>query len=123
MRDQPLLAWQRRLYDGNHQERANLLIHVLTVPLFMLGTVAVAGGWLLAWWWPLVGVALMVAAMAAQGRGHRREAVAPVPFAGAGDVLARIFVEQWVTFWRYVASGGFAAAWRGQPAADEKGRS
>jgi hypothetical protein len=50
--------------------------------------------------------------MAVQGRGHRLEKNAPVPFRGPLDVLARIFVEQWVTFPRFVLSGGFARAWR-----------
>lgn len=54
----------------------------------------------------------MAAAVAAQGRGHAREATRPVPFRGAADVAVRIVVEQWVTFPRFVLSGGFAAAWR-----------
>ena len=28
-----------------------------------------------------------------------------------GDVAARLFVEQWVTFPRYLVTGGFARAW------------
>jgi hypothetical protein len=67
----------------------------------------VAGGWL-----ALAGVAAMAGAMAAQGRTHRLEATPPAPFRGPADVLARIFVEQWVTFPRYVLGGGFARAWR-----------
>ncbi|MFY0580939.1 hypothetical protein ACN28S_47860 [Cystobacter fuscus] len=62
--------------------------------------------------WALPGVVAMVGAMAAQGRGHRMESVAPVPFRGPWDVLARIFAEQWVTFPRFVLSGGFARARR-----------
>ena len=38
----------------------------------------------------------------------------PVPFAGPLDVVARIFGEQWLSFPRYVLSGGFAKAWRGE---------
>jgi hypothetical protein len=41
-----------------------------------------------------------------QGRGHRREREAPAPFAGPGDFLARFLAEQWVTFPRFVLSGG-----------------
>jgi hypothetical protein len=106
-----LASWQWSLYPDNHHDHANLIIHVLTVPLFMAGTVALACAWL--WpWLALIGPAAMASAMAAQGRGHKRETVAPVPFDGPVDVVARIFVEQWVTFPRYLVSGGLASAWR-----------
>lgn len=49
---------------------------------------------------------------AMQGRGHRLESTAPVPFAGPFDVISRIFVEQLVTFPRFVLSGEFVRAWR-----------
>jgi hypothetical protein len=108
-----LLRWQLALYPGNHRNRRNLVLHILTVPLFMAGTVALALAW--RWHWlAAAGPAAMLAAMALQGRGHAREHEAPVPFAGPLDVVQRIFVEQWVTFPRFVASGGFARAWRGE---------
>jgi hypothetical protein len=53
-----------------------------------------------------------VLVIAAQGRGHKGEATRPVPFRGPLDVVARLFVEQWLTFPRYVLSGGFAQAWQ-----------
>jgi len=56
-----------------------------------------------------IGVALPVIL---QARSHRREAQAPAPFRGPLDLVARLFVEQWVTFPRYVFSGRFARAWR-----------
>jgi len=107
-----LIPWQWSLYPVGHQDRQNLLTHALTVPLFLAGTLlvplALVGGAGLA----VVGPALMVGAMALQGRGHKREATPPVPFRGPLDVLARIFAEQWITFPRFVLSGGFRAAWR-----------
>jgi hypothetical protein len=106
-----LLGWQWRLYSEGHRDRRNLLIHAATVPLFQAGTlVALASPWL----GPvgLAGLALLPAAMALQGGGHRREPVGPVPFAGPFDVLARIFAEQLITFPRFVLTGGFARAWR-----------
>jgi hypothetical protein len=106
-----LVAWQWSLYSDNHHDRANLILHVLTVPLFWAGTVALGLAWITPWLL-LAGPVAMAVAMVIQGRGHRRESVAPVPFDGAGDVLSRIFVEQWVTFPRYLLSGGFARAWR-----------
>ncbi|MCI0573734.1 MAG: terminase [Myxococcaceae bacterium] len=111
-RDASLLSWQWALYAEGHQDRRNLLVHALTVPLFMAGTVALASS-------PMTGVATGIAgatamflAVAAQGRGHKEESTRPVPFRGPGDVVARLFVEQWVTFPRYVLSGRFAQAWR-----------
>jgi hypothetical protein len=106
-----LVSWQWSLYAEGHHQRANLLIHILTVPLFLAGTVAVAGGVFQPWLFA-VGPAAMAAAMALQGRGHKQESTPPVPFQGPLDVVSRIFVEQWVTFPRYVLSGGFGRAWR-----------
>jgi hypothetical protein len=48
-----------------------------------------------------------------QGRGHRRERETRAPFAGAGDFVSRFFVEQWVTFPRFVLSGGWLRNFRG----------
>jgi len=44
----------------------------------------------------------MVASMAAQGRGHRLEAVPLEHFTGGTNALARIVLEQWVTFPRFI---------------------
>jgi|SRR3954470_16038465 hypothetical protein len=107
-----LIAWQWSLYRDGHRDRRNLAIHAATVPLFLAGTCALltapfAGAGL-----AIAGGAAMLATVAAQGRGHGGEATRPVRFRGPGDFLARFFVEQWVTFPRFVLSGGFAKAWR-----------
>lgn len=107
-----LLAWQWRRYRDAHQDRANLAIHAATAPFFIAGTAAVAA---LPWvgpGWALAGAVGAVAAVAAQGRTHRREAHGPAPFRGPADVLVRILAEQWVTFPRFVLSGAFFRAWR-----------
>ena len=106
-----LLEWQWQGYPRYHGSRANLLIHIVAVPLFLAGNVALA----LALWrgaWPLALVALsgMGVSLALQGRGHRMEQVPPEPFAGPGQALARLFFEQWLTFPRFVLSGGFRRA-------------
>jgi hypothetical protein len=122
--DQGLLAWQWSLYRDGHRDRRNLALHLATVPMFLAGTLAIPAGIVLGpWWLSIVGLAGMVAAIAAQGRGHRGEAVAPVPFRGPGDVIARLFVEQWITFPRYVLSGGLARAWRAGSATQRGGGS
>lgn len=107
-----LLSWQWSLYPDGHRDRRNLRVHALTVPVFQLGTLALLGGGLVSAWIPGLGFAAMAGAMMAQGRTHRLERTRPVPFRGPGDVVARILAEQWFTFPRFVASGGFTRAWR-----------
>lgn len=111
-----LLAWQWRLYGRNHQSRANLLVHMLAVPMFISGALAavrlaVAGAWLGS------GICLlvMVFAFALQAIGHKRELEAAVPFRGPIDFLARVFVEQFITFPRFVLSGGWSRNMAGRP--------
>src|SRR5262249_30035022 len=107
-----LLSWQYQGYPRAHAERGNLLIHAATQPLFLAGTLALVLAPLASLWLAPAGLALMGGAIAAQGRGHKREENAPVPFEGPVDFATRLFVEQWVTFPRYVLSGGFGRAWR-----------
>jgi len=104
-----LLEWQWSDYAAKHRNRLNLLLHIVTVPLFQIGTLlllcafftfsgatAVAGG------------ICMVGALAAQGRGHKLEPETSAPFDGAADFLSRFCAEQWVTFPRFVLSGGWS---------------
>jgi hypothetical protein len=115
MNDQPsLLESQWKNYETAHHDAKNLVIHAVTVPVFMAGTVTVAIAPFAAPALAAAGLAAMVAAMAAQGRGHRMEAEAPAPFRGPLDVIARIFAEQWITFPRFVLTGGFRRAFRGR---------
>jgi len=118
-RSEKLLPWQWKLYADNHAARRNLLLHVASVPVFQLGTVCLVTAPFTSLAWALPGALALVGAMAIQGRGHRLERVAPVPFRGPLDVLARIFAEQWVTFPRFVLSGGFTRAWRAAGRASE----
>ena len=107
---QNLLAWQWSDYAAKHRDRGNLLAHIVAVPLFQLATVvlvialaarSITGA--------SVAVVAMVVALVVQGRGHQHEAEAPTPFDGAADFVSRFVVEQWVTFPRFVLSGGWAA--------------
>src|SRR5262245_7972452 len=106
-----LLDWQWQGYARYHQSRANLLLHIVLVPLFLAGNVAlVVGAIRLDWIEALVGTVCIGVSIALQGRGHAGEAVPPVPFSGPGNALARIFLEQWITFPRFVLSGGWFRA-------------
>lgn len=108
-----LLQWQWRGYARNHQARSNLLLHIVLVPCFLAGNVALALGvarW--SWWLALIGGVATLLSVALQGRGHKAEPYPPEPFTGAGNALSRIFLEQWLTFPRFVLSGEWLRALR-----------
>ncbi len=103
-----LFAWQWSDYPAKHRERGNLLLHAVAVPLFWVSALGLVAALV-----TLEGVAAVFAVMGMgvsvllQGRGHRREHEAPTPFEGAGDFVTRFLAEQWVTFPRFVLSGGW----------------
>jgi len=105
-REGGLLDWQWRGYSRNHRDRANLLIHMIGVPVFIAGVLAFVTQVARAQWFgAAVSAVVAVAAFAVQGVGHKRERVAPEPFAGPGDFVARVFAEQFITFPRFVLMG------------------
>jgi hypothetical protein len=107
------LAEQFNDYPRVHTTRMNLLIHIVAVPVFDLAVVgAVASLATRSWIAAAGGVVIAVAAFSAEGRGHAAEPEAPIPFAGPADVAKRIFAEQFVTFPRFVLSGGWSRALR-----------
>ena len=113
-RDGPsaLLASQWVVHPEGHTTRTNLLIHILTVPIFGIGSLALVASLAMGPRYAVAGVMMMAGAMAMQGRGHATEPRPPVRFLGLLDVLARIFAEQWIAFPRFVATGGFTRAWK-----------
>ena len=113
MRIRQLLRWQWEGYSRYHRSRPNLLVHVVAVPLFLLGTVVLVGAIArLSSMFLAIAVACIVVSVALQGRGHRSEPVPPEPFTGSINFLSRLIVEQWVTFPRFVFAGGWRAALR-----------
>lgn len=105
-----LLEWQWSAYPAAHRDRLNLWLHVFTVPLFMAGTVAVVTSPVTGAGFAAAGIAAMVVAIGAQGKGHASEGGRPAPFDGPLDFVARIFAEQWITFPRFVLAGGLRRA-------------
>lgn len=108
-----LLRWQWNGYSRYHQSRTNLVLHIFVVPVFLAGNVAlivavIKGSWIIGF----AGLAAMVVSVALQGRGHRQEAVPPKPFTSPINAISRIFLEQWITFPRFVVSGGWLKAMR-----------
>ena len=97
------LRTQWRDYPGVHANKVNLAVHLVFVPVFMVGTVMfVTGLCTLSIAAAAAGLLAMAAAMAAQGWGHGKEAVRPAGFASPVNALTRILLEQWVTFPGYV---------------------
>lgn len=108
-----LLRWQWNGYPRVHRSRTNLLIHIAVVPLFVLGNVGLVVALLSRTWLAgAVSLVIMVISVALQGRGHKREEVPPEPFTGPANAISRIFLEQWVTFPRFVLSGMWLRALR-----------
>jgi hypothetical protein len=106
-----LLRWQWDGYPRYHRSAVNLLIHIVAVPLFMVGNVALVGAIALGSW--SVGAAAIIVTIASlglQGRGHRVESMPPEPFTSLANGIVRILAEQWVTFPRFVISGGWQTA-------------
>jgi len=116
-----LLAHQWDGYATFHRSRANLLLHIVAVPAFLLGNVGVVIGLLEgAWVAVLVLAAITALSLLVQRRGHRLEPTPPEPFTGPGNAIVRIVLEQWVTFPRFVLSGGWLRAMREHPVAYTK---
>lgn len=109
-----LLRWQWANYPSAHRNRANLLLHLGTVPLFWAGTLVLLLALVrLSWPAAVTGVVCLLVPMVAQGFGHRRlEAEPPAPFTSPWNFIARLVLEQWITFPRYVLSGGWRRAFR-----------
>jgi hypothetical protein len=101
-----LLGWQWQNYGKYHASRSNLLLHIVTVPIFIFGNTSLLAALLNgSFYGSFLSVLLMMLSMAAQGVGHGREQQPAVPFDGPMDTVSRIFLEQWITFPRYVLSG------------------
>lgn len=108
-----LPAWQWRSYHHNHRNPANLVLHLIAVPLFIIGTLLVLSGvFELDLGEIAVGVIGLIAALVLQRQGHRLEAEQPEPFSNRQDAVKRLLTEQFITFPRFVFSGAWWRAWR-----------
>jgi hypothetical protein len=110
-----LVQWQRDVYPEVHSLRSTLLVHVVTVPIFVAGTFALVFALLtLRPIAALAALGTMAVAFGAEAFMHERE---PKSYAveGTADLLSRVFVEHFVTFPRFVLDGGWAKAYREAP--------
>ncbi len=112
-RDPNLPAWQWRSYPHNHRNPTNLVLHLIAVPLFIVGfLLLVSGVFGLSFTNVAIGVVGLIAALGLQRHGHSLEAQAAEPFSDRKDAVQRLLVEQFVTFPRFVLSGAWWRAWR-----------
>jgi len=109
---QHLLQWQWELYPEGHKRRLTLAVHLASAPLFVSGALMVAISPLVGWYYAVAGAAFMIATLVIQGWSHKQEEAKSVAFLGPLDFVSRFFVEQFVTFPRFVLSGAFARTWR-----------
>jgi hypothetical protein len=107
-----LVSWAWRETPPVHKSTANLIIHIVAVPLFVLGHVLLVVGLVVNPWW-LTGAAVsIVVSLAAQRFGHSLEHNQVPVFTGAGDFIRRLYAEQFCNFWRFVFSGQWYASFK-----------
>lgn len=103
-----LYKWQRDGYPNYHLGKINLIIHIFAVPLFELSTLILLFGILsFSFLHILNGILGSVVSIAVQGRGHKTEKNPPEPFTSPFNAIGRIYLEQFVTFPRFVFSGAW----------------
>jgi hypothetical protein len=103
-----LLEWQWSDYSDKHRNRTSLIIHIIAVPVFWIGAIDVVSALLFAGLLHAVGgIILMGLSLFAQGKGHEMELSQPAPFKDRWQFVQRLFAEQFVTFPRFVLSGGW----------------
>jgi len=107
-----LLSWAWRETPPVHKNGTNLLIHIVAVPLFVLGHVLLLVGILVSPWLLRAAILCVVISLAAQSFGHSLEKNRVPPFTGAKDFLRRLYAEQFCNFWRFLFSGRWYASFQ-----------
>ena len=104
-----LVEWAWRETPPVHKSGANLLIHLIAVPLFVAGHVLLLVGAILSWWLVAIALASIFGSLILQGVGHSLERQQVPAFTGARDFLRRLYAEQFCNFWRFLGSGQWYA--------------
>ena len=100
-------------YDPYHTNPANLVIHIVAIPFFVLGVLAALWSLLVGSWVAALGYAVLpILSLAVQGLGHKLERLPPEPFTSPANFFARVFSEQFFKFWVFVLSGRWLRAVR-----------
>lgn len=108
-----LLQWQWNGYGDFHRSHRNLLIHIIVVPLFLVANATliiqlIHHNYVLA----VLSALAMIFSLAMQGRGHKLESTPSIPFSSPLNAIARLLLEQWINFPRFVLTGAWWCAWK-----------
>jgi hypothetical protein len=107
-----LLACAWRETPRVHKNDLNLLIHIIAVPLFVFGHVLLVAGIFINPWLLVGAFVIIVVSLVAQTIGHSLEQTQLATFAGPGDLLRRVYAEQFCNFWRFLFSGQWYASFK-----------
>ncbi|WP_440056986.1 terminase (plasmid) [Pseudoalteromonas sp. T1lg65] len=113
MKVSELVAWQWQGYAKYHRNKFNLILHILLVPIFIIGFGLLLSSVLLVnFWLAIVSLGLMGGSIIMQGVGHGKESLPAEPFTGPLNVVSRILLEQLYTFPKFVITGKWYKALR-----------
>ena len=104
-----LLAWAWRETPPVHTNRSNLIIHLIAVPLFVVGHLLLPAAMIFSWRLAVLGLLCILASLTLQGVGHSLERQQVPPFTGTRDFVRRLYAEQFCNFWRFLFSGQWYA--------------
>jgi len=107
-----LLSWAWRETPPVHRNVTNLMIHIVAVPLFVLGHVLLVAGLIVNPWLLAGAVLSIVVSLVAQRYGPSLEHNQVHAFTGTGDFLRRLYAEQFWNFWRFLFSGQWYAGFK-----------
>jgi hypothetical protein len=105
-----LVAWAWQETPPVHSSTGNLLIHIVAVPMFVVGHALLIAAIAANWWLLVAGASSIFVSLALQRVGHSMEPQAVHPFAGPRDFVRRLYIEQFYNFWRFLFSGGWFAS-------------
>lgn len=115
MTTKELIQWQYSSFAKFHQSKLNLWIHIVAVPIFVsCFCLLILGIFTFNLNIVFISMAGMVGSIVIQGVGHKKEQLPPEAFTGPINVIVRIFLEQTYTFPKFVFTGGWAKAMRGE---------
>ncbi|NVK39734.1 MAG: terminase [Oceanospirillaceae bacterium] len=108
-----LLEYQSKGYRKVHSARLNLMIHIIAVPFFVIGVLALVFSLInLSSVNAIASILTIILSFGAQGFGHSKEEFAAEPFSSPKQAVVRIFLEQFITFPKYVIFGGWYSAFK-----------
>lgn len=108
-----LIQWQWNEYHDFHGNKVNLLIHIVAVPALLMAQVSLVFSLVSqAYLVTLLSLLVVAASFGSQGIGHKKEDKPSIPFTSPFNAIARLMVEQWINFPRFVLSGGWWKAFK-----------